>query len=526
VNVAGDVGLERVIWCGRPGKDHLLDSTGTGAAFLDYDCDGKLDIYVVNAWKLDGGEIIERGSNALYRGQADGTFQDVTSTARVDGQGHWGSGVFVADYDADGWPDILVTNFGPTLLYRNLGDGRFEEVAGKLGIAAPGWYTGAAFFDADHDDDLDLYLAAYVDCSEADVRNARRTLDWKGVDKVAFGPFGLTGASDHFYLSEAGTKFIEVTERAGMVDKALGFGFAVRAADYDNDGDSDLYVANDSDANYLYRNEGDGVFKEVALWTGCSLSRTGAAQASMGVAVGDVDGNGALDIFTSNFSEDSSTFFRAVAPGIFEDATVRFQLAQPTFHPLSWGTALADLDNDSDLDLVVTNGHIYPQVDQHPELGFTYAQRNQVFENRAGRFVDVTGEAGPGFQLVQSSRGLAIGDYDNDGDLDLLITNLDTPPVLLRNETAADSWLTVVCEVPAGVGTAIGARVSVTLQGRTLIRDLAVGDSFLSTHDPRLHFGLGEAEVVDKVDVQWPDGSRTTRTEVKARQFLTMRKGT
>jgi hypothetical protein len=245
----------------------------------------------------------------------------------------------------------------------------------------------------------------------------------------------------------------------------------------------------------------------------------------MGVAVGDIDGNGALDIFTTNFSEDSCTFFQAVAPGFFEDATARFNLAKPTYRPLSWGTVFADLDNDADLDLVIANGHIYPQVDQHPELGFTYAQRNQLFENRDGRFIDVTPDAGPGFQLVQSSRGLAAGDYDNDGDVDLLITNLDTPPVLLRNESTTASWLTVICETPPGAGTVIGTQVTVTLEGRTLIRDLAVGDSFLSTHDPRLHFGLGDADVVDKVDVQWPDGSHTVRTNVKARQFLVVRKG-
>lgn len=523
VDVAAEAGLTEVLWCGRPGKDHLLDSAGTGAAFLDYDRDGRLDIYLVNAWRLDGSKAILKGRNTLYRGLPDGSFQDVTDEAQVGGEGHWGCGVFSADYDADGWPDLLVTNFAANVLYRNLGDGTFKNVAAELGIETPGWNTGAAFFDAEGDGDLDIYIAAYIDCSMQDVLDAERTLDWKGLDKVAFGPFGLTGAKDHFFLAGEDGRFTDATMDAGFDDKALGFGFAVRAGDFDEDGDSDLYVANDSDANYLYQNLGDGLFREVGLWSGCAFSATGAAQASMGVAVGDATGDGLMDMFLTHFAEDYSTFYRGIEGGFFEDATAQVRLAQSTFAALSWGAGLADLDNDGDLDLVMANGHIYPQVDDHPETGILYKQRNQIFENKDGAFIEMTDQAGPGFQLAESSRGLAIGDYDNDGDLDLLITNLDAPATLLRNDSRCGSWITIATQVPPGT-VHVGTRVRVTVGDRTLTRDLAVGDSYLSTHDSRCHFGLGTAEKVDRIEVIWPDGTTSLRADLPARQIVMITK--
>ncbi|MBI1950388.1 MAG: CRTAC1 family protein [Acidobacteria bacterium] len=536
VNVAAASGIDRITWAGRPGKEHLLDSAGTGAAFLDYDRDGRLDVYLVNGWRLEasapgapareGSRLAERGRHALYRGLPDGTFRDVTGEARVAGEGHWGSGVAVADYDADGWPDLLITGFGPNVLYRNRGDGTFENVAGRLGIEAPGWNTGAAFFDAEGDGDLDLYVASYIACTLDEVLAARATLDWKGLEKVALGPFGLKGAPDHYFRSEGGRRFVDATSEAGLQDRGLAYGFAVRAADFDDDGDLDLYVANDSDPNYLYRNEGNGTFREVGVWSGCALDANGAAQASMGVAIGDAAGDGALDIFTTNFSQDFSTFYRGLGGGFFDDASEETGIGPATFLPMSWGAAFADFDNDSDLDLVVASGHIYPQIDGHPEVLGTFRQRNLLLENRAGRFVDVTAEAGPGFEAVQSSRGLAVGDYDNDGDVDILITNLDAPPDLLRNERGnAGSWLEVACEIPGGAAIPIGTAVTVAAGGRTQRRDIASGDSYVSSHDPRPHFGLGDAATADTVDVRWPDGSHTVQRGVAARRLITMRKG-
>jgi len=525
VDVAAEAGLTRVLHAGRPGKDHLLDSAGTGAAWLDYDRDGHLDAYLVNGWKLAGHEVVARGKNALYRNRGDGTFEDVTDAAGVDGAGAWGCGVAVADYDDDGWPDILVTNFGPNALYRNHGDGTFENVAHRAGIEAPGWNTGAGFFDADGDGHLDLYIAAYIEATIEDVLAAERTLDWKGVDTVAFGPFGLTEAPDHFFLSNGDGTFREVTDQAGMRDRAQGYGFGVRAADFDADGDLDLYVANDSDANYLYRNEGGGRFKETGLWSGAAFDANGAAQAGMGVALGDVNRDLVPDLFVTNFSEDFSTLYLGEGKGFFRDVSDASGVGAVTFLPLSWGTVLADLDNDGDEDLVIANGHIYPQVDRHPEFGMVYAQRDQLLENLGdGRFEDVTDRAGPGFALARSSRGIAAGDYDNDGDLDLLITALDEPPALLRNESAVGSWLTVVCDAPPGAGGVIGTRVEVETDGRRMGRDISSGESFLSVHDPRLHFGLGSAAAAAQVEVRWLDGERSVESDVAVNRFLAIEK--
>ena len=310
-------------------------------------------------------------------------------------------------------------------------------------MESPGWNTGAAFFDAEGDGDLDLYVASYIDCSLQDVLDAKRTLSWRGLEQVAVGPFGLQGAPDHFFRNEGGgaswTRPPKRGCRTAAWASASGFGPPTSASD----GRPDLYVANDSDPNYLYRNEGGGVFKEVATWSGAALDENGAAQASMGLAVGDVDGDSVLDLFTTNFSEDFSTLYRGIGDGLFEDVAKRSGVGPATFRPLSWGTAFADFDNDGDLDLVVANGHIYPQIDRHPELIGTYAQRNQLLENRstpgAPAFTDVTAEAGPGFEPLLPSRGLAVGDFDDDGAPDILISRLDAPPTLLRNESGGGS---------------------------------------------------------------------------------------
>ncbi|UCF38285.1 MAG: CRTAC1 family protein [Acidobacteriota bacterium] len=525
VDVAREAGISRVVLAGRPAKDHLLDSAGTGAAWLDYNRDGYLDAYIVNSWTMEGSKITERGKNALYRNRGDGTFDDVTDAAGVGGEGHWGAGVAAADFDQDGWVDILVTNFGPNVLYRNLANGRFENVAPAAGIEQPGWNTGAVFLDADGDRDLDLFIAGYIDQGVEAVLNAKPSLDWKGIDKVAMGPFGLPGAPDHFFLSNGDGTFVEATAKSGLTDLALGFGFAARAADFDDDGDLDIYVANDSDANYLYRNEGNGTFKETGLWSGAALDANGAAQAGMGVAVGDADGDGILDIIVTNFSEDFPTLYKGLGEGYFEDVSEKTGVGPPMFDYLSWGTTLSDLDNDSDLDIVISNGHIYPQVDDHAHLGFTYRELNTLLENDgSGRFQMAGHLAGPGFAVQESSRGLAVGDYDNDGDLDLLFTNLEAPPTLLRNDSKAGAWLTLICEVEPGTGPLIGTQARITVGSKQMYRDIASGDSYVSSHDPRLHFGLGDATLVDKVEVRWPDGTRTTLEQVEANQFIRIKK--
>lgn len=525
VDVAASSGVTSVLHAGRPGKDHLLDSAGSGAAFLDYDGDGRLDLYLVNGLRLEGSKVVERGRNTLYRGKPDGTFEDVTDRAGVGGEGRWGAGVSVADVDADGRPDLFITNFGPNTLYRNRGDGTFENVAARWGLESPGWNTGAAFFDGDNDGDLDVYIASYVDCTWEDVLQAKRTLPWKGVEKVAFGPFGLKGAPDHYFRCDGG-RYTDATAAAGLQDRALGFGFAARAADFDGDDDVDLYVANDSDPNALFRKGEGGTFEEVGVWSGCALDGNGRSQASMGIAVGDVCGEGPLDIVVTNFSEDFATLYRSMGDGLFEDVSKESGVGPATYRPMKWGTVFADFDNDGDLDLAIANGHIYPQIDAHPELVGTYRQRNTLLEN-AGRdarpqFRDVTADAGPGFEVVESSRGLATGDYDNDGDLDMVITNLDAPPTFLRNDSAGGSWVTVVCKVPGGPSPPIGAVITVKAGGRVQRRDVASGESYLSCHDTRAHFGLGSIEAVEEIDVRWPDGTHSSRRNLRARQFVTM----
>jgi hypothetical protein len=528
VDVHEQAGVTRALLAGRPGKDHLLDSAGAGVAFLDYDRDGRLDIYLVNGWTIDGSTVVEKGRNALYRGLPDGRFDDVTDKAGVAGEGRWGQGAFVADYDDDGWPDILVTAFGPNLLYRNKGDGTFENVAAKVGLESPGWNAGAAFFDAEGDGDLDVFIAGYIAAGVDDVLQAKRTLPWKGVEMVAFGPFGLKGAPDHYFRNDDG-RFVDATREAGLEDKALAFGFAMRAGDMDGDGFVDLYVANDSDPNYLYRNDGKGVFREVATWAGSAFDEKGSAQASMGAAWGDVTGDGLPDIFVTNFSMDFSTLYAALPGGLYDDVSRATGIGPMTFKSMGWGTAFIDPDNDGDFDIVVAQGHIYPQVDAHLEFEGSYAQRNLLAENlgagKAPLFRDATREAGPGFEVQLSSRGVAAGDYDNDGDVDLLIANLDAPPTLLRNDGAGGSWLTVVPEARTGLAGPVGTVVTIKAGGRTLVRDVASGDSFLSTHDPRPHFGLGTIAVVDEVDVRWPDGSHSVVKNVPAKQFLTVKQG-
>jgi hypothetical protein len=415
----------------------------------------------------------------------------------------------VADFAGAAWPDLFVSSFGRNLLYRNRGDGTFENVARRAGVESPGWNTGAVFLDGDGDGDLDIYVAAYIAASIEQVLQARPSLDWKGMAKVAVGPFGLPGAADHYFEADGNGGFADATERSGLTDKLLGYGFAARAADLDLDGDADVYVANDSEPNFLYRGRGDGTFEEVGLWTGAALSGDGAAQAGMGVTVGDANGDGLPDIFVTNFQDDHCTLYLGEGGGFFRDASDETGVSAPTYPFLSWGTSFVDLDQDGDQDLVIANGHIYPQVDAHPESGASYRQRNLLLRNDgAGRFADVTADAGPGFAPARSHRALAPGDFDDDGDPDLLITALDGPPSLLRNDTTGGAWLSVLLEPAPGAGTSIGAKVTVRAQGRSQWRDLASSDSFLSSQDPRLHFGLGAAAAVDRLEVRWPDGSR------------------
>jgi hypothetical protein len=516
VDTAAEAGLTAPTWCGGEEKPHLVESGGTGLALVDYDRDGDLDLYLVNGWRLDGPRVAERGRDLLYRNRGDGTFDDVTAAASLGSDG-WGTGVAAGDFDGDGWTDLLVTQLGPDLVYRNRGDGTFADVseaAGRPGI--DGWSTGAAFFDADGDGDQDLFVAGYVEATIDQVLAAEPGLTWEGM-KVMVGPFGLEGLANRYFVNRGDGTFREATAEAGLEDAGIFFSFVAAALDLDGDLDVDLYVANDSNPNYLYANDGKGRFREVGLWSGAALSESGMAQAGMGVAAGDLDGDGLPDLVVTNFSNDTTTLYRNLGDLVFVDASAPSGLRDATFQPLSWGTALADLDLDGDLDLAVANGHIYPQADRVAKPGVTYGQRNLVLAGEGDRFVDATSRAGPGLTVEASSRGLAAGDVDGDGDLDLAISNVDAPPTLLRNDSpAAGAWLRV--DAP----WALRAEVTAA-DGRRWVGHRVAGGSYVSVGDDRFHFGLGGGlgeRAPAALRLVAPDGRVTVLTDPPANRTL------
>lgn len=511
VDIGFESGLVHPAWCGRVDKPHLLESGGSGLALLDYDGDGDMDLYLVNGWRLEGSEVIEKGANRLYRNRGDGSFEDVTSEAGVGDDG-WGCGVAVGDPDGDGDPDMFVTNFGRDVLYLNQGDGRFQRAENAPGI--DGWSTGAVFFDSDGDGDQDLFVAAYVDCSLDDVLHAKRSLNWKG-DQVMLGPFGLEGKANRFFENQGGGRFVETTERAGLIDVGLYYSFAVIALDLDHDLDLDLYVANDSNPNYLYINDGQGRFEETGLWSGAALDRNGMAQAGMGLASGDVDHDGLADLFVTNFGNDNSTLYRNLGRGSFVDTSSETGVWGPSYKPLSWGTVLADFDLDGYLDLFIANGHIYPQVDRVPGSDTRYDQLNLLLQGQQSGFVDRSSEAGPGLAVRLSSRGLVSGDLDSDGDLDLIISNIDRAPTYLRNDSIrAGHWLMI--DAPG----AIRLELSADPWSRRI--DLARGSSYVSVSDPRCHVGLGAIDRLTSVKAIWSNGRELIREDVKADQLIHM----
>jgi hypothetical protein len=514
VNVAPEAGLTGVLYCGGRDKDHLLESVGTGAAWLDYDQDGRLDAFLVNAWELDEepSGVKRKTQNALYRNLGGGRFEDATARAGIGGDG-WGCGVCAGDYDNDGHIDLFVTGFGPSRLYRNRGDGTFEQVAERAGVADPGWWAGAAFFDADGDGDLDLYVARYIEATFEEVLAARRTSTWREKVKVMAGPFGLRGGKDRFYRNHGDGTFEDATEEAGMTDVAESYGLGVLASDLDNDGDVDLYVANDSNPGFLYRNEGTGRFTEIGSWCGAGLSAEGIAQAGMGIDAADFDGDGLQDLFLTTFAKDHATLYKNLGKLMFNDISASLALKALTYETLKWGCAFFDCDNDGDLDLVIANGHIYPQVEHEPELKETYRQLPTLLRN----------DGGPGMQLPASARGLAVGDYDDDGDLDLLFSAIDSPPLLLRNDTPhTGHWLKLRLLNRHG-GPAINARATITTGGVKRLRELRSGASYVSQHAPELHFGLGPAAHVETLEVVWPGGGRSVLHGVDIDRTVTVR---
>jgi hypothetical protein len=526
-NVAEQAGLTAVtVFGGRDTNRYLLETTGCGAAFFDYDGDGRLDVFLVNGTTLEGFPKGQEPTNHLYRNKGDGTFEDVTVRAGLAASG-WGQGVCAGDYDNDGHEDLAVTYWGQNRLYHNRGDGTFEDVTARAGLVSPRtrWGTGCAFLDYDRDGRLDLFVANYIDLDLKTAPTPETGLcRYKGV-KVACGPPGLPGGRNVLYHNRGDGSFEDVSEKSGITKTLSTYGLGVSTLDFDDDGWVDLYVADDSSPSALYRNNHDGTFTDVAVTAGCAYSQDGKPQAGMGVGIGDYDRNGTMDIFKTNFAGDTSTLYANSGGGFCEDRTFASGIGTNT-RWLGWGCAFVDLDNNGWLDLFLANGHVYPEVVQlKTEAG--YRQRKVIYRNlENGRFEDVTERLGPPASLPKAARGAAFGDYDDDGDVDVVINNVNDAPDLYRVESdPANHWLTIKLVGTRSNRSAIGARVRCTAGGITQTQEVRGGGSYLSQNDLRVHFGLGPAARVDRLEVRWPNGLTEEWSALAADRILTLKEG-
>ena len=500
---------------------YLVETMGSGGAFIDYDGDGFLDIFLINGGWVPGTSKTRNLNHALYRNKHDGTFEDVTTKTRIEPNTAFGMGAAVADYDSDGKDDLFITNFnGPNVLYHNEGNGTFSNVTQKAGVGGDAqWSASASFLDYDNDGRLDLWITRYVDHS---LTNNKVCVPYN--DKNIRGyctPQVYNGLSNLLYHNEGSGRFTDVSQQAGIT-AYLGKGLGVTVLDFNDDGYSDVYVANDSVTNFLFRNNKDGTFSEIALETGVALDENGHPQAGMGTFSGDIDGDGRQDIVVTNLDFEYLAVYRNLGRGIFEDASTRtgVQLASRAF--VGFGVALLDFDNDGDLDLFAANGHILDNASQIRE-GAQYAQRKLLFENNRGLFKENAAGHGAALTKPQVSRGLAVGDYDNDGALDLLVTNCGGSPSLLHNEGASkNSWLTVKLVGTKSNSNGIGARIELAAGPTKQIRDVTAGGSYLSSNDYRIHFGLGNWSDEVTITVRWPSG-KTQTTKSKPRQMTVIR---
>lgn len=499
---------------GTPEKRFILDAKGPGVALLDYDNDGWLDIYLVNGstyQALDGKEAPPEA--ALFHNNHDGTFTNVATKAGVTND-RWGYGVVVGDYDNDGWPDIYVTNYGKNRLYHNNHDGTFTDIAEKAGVALGMWSTGATFGDYDGDGRLDLFVGGYLryDVKQPPVPDSKSLCQFRGTT-VMCGPRGLPGERDHLFHNNGDGTFTDVSEKLGVSNPNGYYALGALFVDVNNDGKLDLAVANDSSPNYLYINKGNGTFDDQSYQSGYALNADGRDVANMGIAAGDYENNGHMDLVNTTFSDDYDVVFNNDGKGAFTDVSYEAGIAEPTIPFVGFGDGFLDYDNDGWKDLLIANGHVYPNVDEHPEWGTTYAERPLLFHNlKNGKFALVPAVEGTGLAKVSVGRGAAFGDLFNDGKIDVVINNMDGVPLLLRNVNPDHHhWVELkLVGGPKGPRDAVGSTVYLTAGGTRQRGDVLSGGSYLSSNDFRVHFGLGDAKVVDSVDIHWPGGVRET----------------
>ncbi|MDA2936764.1 CRTAC1 family protein [Acidobacteria bacterium AH-259-A15] len=530
-NVADSAGLRFILTSGLPSKEYIPESMSGGVGFIDFDNDGWIDTYLVNGSTLEAERVGDNSAmNHLFRNNRDGTFTDVTEQAGV-GDKKWGMGVCVGDVNNDGWDDLYITNFGPNLLYLNQGNGTFRDFSQESGTDDPSWSSSAAFADFDEDGDLDLYVSNYV---YFDInRPPRHGMQLEHLDqplecryrgiKVQCGPRGLLAQSDRFFENRGNGTFIDKTRESGIEQPENYYGLGVVWGDYDNDGDLDVFVANDSTPNFLFQNNGNKTFTEVGLIAAVAFNEDGREQAGMGVDFSDFDNDGDLDLFVTNFSDDTNTLYRNEGNGRFTEATYAAGLGELSWQKLGWGASFADLDLDGWKDLVMVNGHVFPEVDLY-QIGTSLRQPNFVFRNlKNGRFEEVSRMVGAGFSEVRNSRGLAVGDINNNGHIDLLISNLDESPSLLLNSARnPGNWILLKLKGTLSNRSAIGTRVYVQTGPLTQMQEVKSGGSYQSQNDLRLHFGLGPYKIVDQIRIRWPNGRIQKLNNVGVNQILTI----
>lgn len=508
-------------------KEYILETTGNGVAIFDYDNDGLVDIFLPNASMFQGSEEAKTvRTQHLYQNLGELRFKDVTAEAGLRRTG-WGQGVCVGDYDNDGYRDLFVTFWGHSSLYRNQGDGTFRDVTSAVGLKSPTvrWDTGCTFVDYDLDGRLDLAVAGYVSFDKEKIPKpgSGGFCKWKGLP-VMCGPRGLPFGRNYLFRNEANGQFKDVSETSGIGLPTTRYTLGILATDFDNDGYPDLYGACDSTPSLLYHNQQDGSFAEVGILAGVALNEDGQEQAGMGVAVADYDGDGLMDFVKTNFADDVPNLYRNNGDGTFTDMVYLSGLGSETEF-LGWGVHFLDVDHDGRLDVFIVNGHVYPEIDQ-ADLQSRYHQERQLYWNIGkGRFKDISGESGPGILESWSSRGSAVGDLDNDGSLEVVINNMGDRPSLLQNSATKGTWLLVQLEGVQSNRDAIGARVSVMVGDRRLSGEIQGGSGYISQNDSRLHFGLGNDDLYDRIEVQWPGSGSEIFGQGEANRIIVLREG-